>query len=188
MSNVFARLQPYNQKTGALCSRYTIGGRTFAAGEWYSIPESVAAPLRELEQDSGAPVFQMFTEEQFRTVAQSELAAAMQAAGLQGLAINAPLELPKVKTPKTGAVKGKFDGLDKKIGEVDLASPASVAQAAVVKDDSDQADVAPATLSDMDEAALLDVAEDMNLDYEPEANAEDLRSLIAAKMAESEAE
>lgn len=179
MSQKYIRVQPYNQKTGALCMRYTIGGRTFQAGEWYTVAADVADTLVDLEQESGAPVFQVLDEAGFRKVAQKELSAAMLAAGLAGLAVDQPIEMPVPKTPKAGAVKSKFEGMSEAVSEVPKTGDAAPAAQAVAK--SDDAPAAPPSadeLAGMDEAALLDVAEDLGVDYEPEAGEAELRTAI----------
>lgn len=184
MADKYVRLSPYNKKTGALARRFTIGSRTFVGGEWYVLPQSWCDKLVDLNQESGAPFFQILDEAGFRKVTQKEMVAAMTAAGLQGLALNAPIDLPKVKAPKAGPSPSKFDGLAKESAQVDLASPESVTKAQEKVEAANEDMPSAEDVLAMDESALLDAVEDLNMDIDPEAGPDAMREAVLGKLSE----
>jgi len=155
-ADLYVRLAPYNKRLGQLARRCTLGGRTFVAGEWYTLPADWAKRLNSIRQDSGAPMFEVMDGEEFNATARREMAAAMTAAGLSGLAAQGAAEFPTVTKQKEGPKESAFAGLDKAVGEVNMGGP----PAAAVPVDSPAA-APPATSVDVTSA---DVAPPSQLD------------------------
>jgi len=156
----FVRVTPYDKRQKALARRVVVGGKLFIAGKWYKMPEASAAQLTPLKQSSGAPYFDVVSEERFREVSRRELAAAMTAAGLSGLAMQGVEPAPVAPEPKVAARKSAFDGMEKATTEVDLTKPVPPADdAPSVEATSDQPDIDKMTKAEMKELAeQLDVA------------------------------
>jgi hypothetical protein len=195
---LYVRVAPYDKKTGALAKRVVIGGKLFQSGNWYVIPQAQVEALLALRQSSGAPYFQACTQRQFEETARRELAAAMAAAGVSGMAMQG-LTLPQPKAaPKNGPRKSAFEGLANSVGDVDMAraeprkAVAAAAQAAV----AEQADAAVAAvvaktasepeaddedelgLDSLTQPELVQLAEDMGVDVPGDASAPVLRRLL----------
>lgn len=116
----YVRITPPGSHPKAKCRRYTLGGRLFEAGNWYSLSARVADTLREIEQYPGVKVFQIYDEDGFNQIAQHELVLAARAAGFEGLAQFPAQAAPNVRKPKEGPVESRFSGLDKASTEVDM--------------------------------------------------------------------
>lgn len=124
MTTQYVRIVPYNKKEGALAARVCVGGKLFISGKWYRMPAEQAAKLLPLRQSTGAPYFQVLDAERFEETSRRELAAAMTAAGLDGLAMQGAQEAPRpAPPPSAGPRKGAFDGLEKSVSDVDLSQP-----------------------------------------------------------------
>lgn len=149
----YVRITPYDEKKGALCQRLTVGGMLFVAGNWYELEAAAAARLGDLEQNSGAPYFEIVKDEDdWKEIVRRELAAAMggpQAAALASLFTSPKPE--KSPTPRKAGevIKSSFDGLRGK----EIEPKAAVKKAA--------ADLAPTPVSS-------------ELDTSPEPEAEDV--------------
>jgi len=114
----YVRLTPYNKQTGALCRRFNVGGCLFKAELWYQLGDEWARKISGLKQTTGAPVFEIATQEQYEEIVRAELAAAYARGGVS-LALANPLAAPKAASaPKTRATKGEFDGMA--ASEVDI--------------------------------------------------------------------
>jgi hypothetical protein len=170
----YVRVTPYNKRSGALASRVVVGGKLFQSGKWYRMPEAQAAQIAPLKQGTGAPYFEICSEEQFNETARRELAAAMAAAGLTGLAMGGAQELPKaVPAPTTGPRKSGFAGLEKKVAEVDPTQPLPA------EEPEAPAEAAPPPdLDSMTKAELLNLASDLGVAVPSGASNARLRALL----------
>ena len=158
MSDLYVRLEPFNKKTGALARRVTAGGRLFEEGQWYVLPEVWAGKLKNLKQESGASYFQLMSKADFEGTARREMAAAMTAAGIHGLAMQGVQDFPKPNVQKQGPSPSAFEGLDAATNEVDLGAPipVEVADAGAVTSE----DVGPPSGLDSDSDADGDDSEE----------------------------
>jgi hypothetical protein len=118
---LYVRVKPYNKATGQLAQRVTIGDKLFVSGEWYQLKAASANKIRDLKQSSGANYFDVKTEEEFHETAREELAIAMRAAGLQGLAFQNVMQEPVVRPPKQKNKKSEFTDFSKDVADVDLS-------------------------------------------------------------------
>lgn len=173
----FLRLTPFNKNTGALARRYCVGGKLFVEGKWYTLPARSANRLVELKQSSGAPYFQVLTQEQFQETSRNEVAAAMHAAGLAGLAMHGAdlMKTPEVKTFSDGPRKSEFAGLDAAAKDVDVnksgwdVQDSDEGEDAVDDSESDagatvEASEGPPDFSDMNRKDLLSLAQERGVD------------------------
>lgn len=132
----YVRLTPYNPRTGALCRRYTVGGRTFMEGRWYTVAANWAAKLAELKQDSGAPVFEVKSYTEYTKTAREEWEHAMRTQGAlshspEGVQPQAP-----IPAPKKGPTKGEFDGMEAgEVGDQETLSAVQESNAEVTSKD-----------------------------------------------------
>lgn len=144
------RLTPYDESKGALCRRLTVAGQQFREGEWYDMEPHHSAQLEPLLQQTGCPYFQIVTtEEEWREIVRSELAAAM--AGPEAAAMakffsqTAPKTGPRPKSAGE-VIPSMFDGL--KVSPVERGSiGSSVAREISGSDDTAEPSALPAKKS-----------------------------------------
>jgi hypothetical protein len=95
----------------------------FEAGQWYTLPIVWCDKIKHLQQESGAPYFQIMEADAFNDTARKEMMAAMQAAGLSGLAAQGALpNMPATAKHKDGPRPSAFAGMDKAVSEVALSN------------------------------------------------------------------
>ena len=176
MATEYVRVTPIDKARGAAAKRVVVGGKLFVAGKWYEMPSTSAAKLRSLKQSTGAPYFDVMSEEQFRETARRELAAAMTAAGLAGLAMQGA-ELPKaVPAPKEGPRESAFAGMEETAREVDT-SRAVATKADAPAESAEPADSAP-NFDRMTKAQLKDWAEEHGVELPSGASAAKIRGIL----------
>lgn len=164
----FVRLVPYDKKRGALCKRYTIGGRTFLEGKWYRMDPSWTVMVKDLEQGSGCPVFEIVeSETAWRELVRKELAIKMAGPEAAQIAMLLANEAPLAKEPKDGMIKSRFEGLsagDVSATEEARAGVKGVVDAPVeVPPPQGSVDDGP-KLGEMTKAELLATAEEYGVD------------------------
>lgn len=183
----YVRITPYDKKSGAFCQRYVIGGRLFEGGKWYKLPADWAERVKELKQDSGAPVFQVMSEAVFEETARREMSAAMVASGLAGLAMAPAQTMPTPTEPKAGPRTGSYKGLESAVKEVDTTTPPAPEGPSVevkeVAEFEDEGEEAPEksdkpNLDDMRKDELLALADKLGVSLPAGASTARIRALL----------
>jgi len=192
----YVRIKPYSKAQGQLARRVTVGDKLFVSGEWYQMKPANAAKIADLKQDSGALYFDVMTEEQFRATAREELALAMRAAGLQGLAFQGALPEPTVRPPKSKKQKkSDFADFGKDVSDVDLKKEGvmrdnnvvmteDVVHKALEVDDTElenDEDRESINLDAMSPSALLELCEDSGVSIPEKYSPRILKKLLRAK-------
>jgi hypothetical protein len=179
----FVRLTPYNKQEGALCRRYTLGGRTFLENKWYRLDPNWSKLIKPLKQGSGCPFFEIIEgEAEWRDVVRKELAIKMagpEAAQIAQLLAN---EAPLAKEPKEGTIKSKFDGMA--MGEVSQVEEARAGVTGVVNREQPppKEDDGP-NLGEMTKAELLKTAEEYEIEIsDPRMRKADLLDFLEAEI------
>jgi len=172
MSKQYVRLMPYDQRTGALCRRFMVGGCLFKEGQWYELESAWAAKLAPLRQATNAPVFQIMSAEEYGSTVRAELAAAYMRGGVS-LAMAGALAPPTAGAPpKKGARKSAFDGM-----RADEASLVGATSGVITTRDLPSADTEPPAAPDDD---ADDAADDDDADDGEEVDLDTIRSKKAA--------
>lgn len=177
----YVRIAPYNKRKGHLVQRYVIGGRLFVAGRWYRMPLLWAQRLSKLEQPTGAPIFDVMNEQQYKETTRREMAAAMTAAGFEGLTSGDFANIPKPSTPKSGARESQYADLEKvEVDEIDLSKKAVEAPVEkAVESAKDEEGEDKLDLDSMQRADLVALADNWGVPLPEGADAAQIRGLLA---------
>lgn len=168
MSKLYLRIQPYDARRGCLCQRYTVAGRTYVAGQWYGVSTKLADLLAEEKQGSGAPVFEILNEAEWRQKARAEIYAQMM---VQGSVLPGAQPAPPVAhAPKTGPVKGKYDDFrDTEVEEVDAHAAVTAdmrKNVAEVAADPEPEEAQEVDFDGMTKAEMIATAEEYGVDLD----------------------
>lgn len=182
MANEFVRVTPFDKGKGARAKRVVVGSKLFVSGKWYEMPRVAAEKLRPLRQSTGVPYFDVMSEEEFRETARREVAAAMVASGLAGLAMQGA-ELPRaVPPPKDGPRTSKFAGLEAAAREVDtsrgvLTSSDVTPEPDEPESESERSEGAP-NFDRMTKADLKTYADEQGIEIPSGASAARIRAIL----------